>query len=233
MADITFDFQRRERIGLSEAVLCAGKSAAQIGEAIALAQGRDTPLLLTRLTPEMVSELTPDELAALDYDPDSRTAILGPVPAPSGAPPVAVVTAGTSDLPVAREAIRTLAFNGVAAREIADVGVAGLWRLLRHEQELRRFPVVIVVAGMEGALFSVVAGLVGGVVIAVPTSTGYGAARAGETALHAALASCAPGVLTVNIDNGYGAASAALRVLASHGQAHAGADAERSYGDGA
>jgi len=126
---------------------------------------------------------------------------------------VAVVTAGTSDLPVAREAIRTLAFYGVAAREIADVGVAGLWRILRHEEELRRYPVVIVVAGMEGALFSVVAGLVGGVVIAVPTSTGYGAARHGETALHAALASCAPGLVTVNIDNGYGAASAALRVL--------------------
>jgi NCAIR mutase (PurE)-related protein len=126
---------------------------------------------------------------------------------------VAVVTAGTSDLPVAREAIRTLAFYGVAAREIADVGVAGLWRILMHEDELKRYPVVIVVAGMEGALFSVVAGLVGGVVIAVPTSTGYGAARHGETALHAALASCAPGVVTVNIDNGYGAASAALRAL--------------------
>ena len=125
------------------------------------------------------------------------------------------MTAGTSDLPVAREAIRTLAFYGVGAREIADVGVAGLWRILQHEEELRRYPVVIVVAGMEGALFSVVAGLVGGVVIAVPTSTGYGAARAGETALHAALASCAPGLVAVNIDNGFGAANAALRVLAS------------------
>jgi NCAIR mutase (PurE)-related protein len=232
MADITFDFQRRERIGLSEAVLCTGKSAAQIGEAIALAKGRKTSLLLTRLTPEMVSELTPAELAALDYDPHSRTAILGEVPAASGEPPVAVVTAGTSDLPVAREAIRTLAFYGVAAREIADVGVAGLWRILRHEEELRRYPVVIVVAGMEGALFSVVTGLVGGVVIAVPTSTGYGAARAGETALHAALASCAPGLVAVNIDNGYGAASAALRVLACRGH-RAGAGARSGQASGA
>jgi NCAIR mutase (PurE)-related protein len=129
---------------------------------------------------------------------------------------VAVVTAGTSDLPVAHEALRTLAFYGLPARAIADVGVAGLWRLLRHEDELRRYPAVIVVAGMEGALFSVVGGLVRGVVIAVPTSTGYGAARGGETALHAALASCAPGVVVVNIDNGYGAACAAIRVLGTH-----------------
>jgi NCAIR mutase (PurE)-related protein len=214
VADITFDWQRRERIGLAEAVLCAGKTAVQIGEAIALAQGRRAPLLLTRLTPELLAELAPAEIAALDYDPRSRTAILG-TPPPAGEAQVAVVTAGTSDLPVAREAIRTLGFYGVAAREIADVGVAGLWRILQHQEELRRYPVVIVVAGMEGALFSVVAGLVGGVVIAVPTSTGYGAARAGETALHAALASCAPGLVTVNIDNGYGAASAALRALAS------------------
>jgi NCAIR mutase (PurE)-related protein len=213
MADVTFDFQRRERIGLSEAVLCTGKTSQQIGETIALARVRRAALLLTRLTPEAFSRLAPGEQAMLDYDPMSRTAILGAVRQPDGAPQVAVVTAGTSDLPVAREAIRTLAFSGIAAREIADVGVAGLWRILMHEEELRGYPAVIVVAGMEGALFSVVAGLVGGVVIAVPTSTGYGAARAGETALHAALASCAPGLVTVNIDNGYGAASAALRVL--------------------
>ncbi len=215
MADVTFDWQRRDRIGLAEAVLCAGKSAVQIGETIALAQARRAALLLTRLMPELLAQLAPAELAALDYDPRSRTAILGTAPPPAGEPRVAVVTAGTSDLPVAREAIRTLAFYGVGAREIADVGVAGLWRILQHEEELRRYPVVIVVAGMEGALFSVVAGLVGGVVIAVPTSTGYGAARAGETALHAALASCAPGLVAVNIDNGFGAANAALRVLAS------------------
>jgi pyridinium-3,5-biscarboxylic acid mononucleotide synthase len=214
MSDITFDFQRRERIGLGEAVLCAGKTPQQIGEAIALARARHASLLLTRLTPEMLARLAPGEQASLDYDPRSRTAVLGgALRRPGGEVQVAVVTAGTSDLPVAREAIRTLAFYGVAAREIADVGVAGLWRILMHEDELKRYPVVIVVAGMEGALFSVVAGLVGGVVIAVPTSTGYGAARHGETALHAALASCAPGVVTVNIDNGYGAASAALRAL--------------------
>jgi NCAIR mutase (PurE)-related protein len=197
--DVNFDFDRRRRIGLGESVLCLGKSPAQIGEAIALAQAREAPLLLTRLEPEALAALA----------------------APAQAAVAAVVTAGTSDLPVAREALRTLAFYGLPAREIADVGVAGLWRILKHEEELRRYPVVIVVAGMEGALFSVVGGLVGGVVIAVPTSTGYGAARRGETALHAALASCAPGVVTVNIDNGYGAACAAIRVLGAQTHAEA------------
>jgi pyridinium-3,5-biscarboxylic acid mononucleotide synthase len=211
--EVNFDFQRRERIGLSEAVFCIGKTPEQIGEAIKLAQAHGVPLLLTRLAPEIFATLPPPAQASLDYDPSSRTAIVGPWRPPAGSPALAVVTAGTSDLPVAREALRTLAFYGVPAREIADVGVAGLWRILKHEEELRRYAAVIVVAGMEGALFSVVGGLVGGVVIAVPTSTGYGAARGGETALHAALASCAPGVVTVNIDNGYGAACAAIRML--------------------
>jgi pyridinium-3,5-biscarboxylic acid mononucleotide synthase len=215
-SDVTFDFERQRRIGLSEAVLCEGKSPSQIGEIIGLARARSSPLLLTRLATETVTLLAADDQAALDYDPRSHTAILGPWQAPQGDALVAVVTAGTSDLRIAREAIRTLAFYDVAAREIADVGVAGLWRILAHEDALRRFPVVIVVAGMEGALFSVVAGMVGGVVIAVPTSTGYGVAKGGQTALHAALASCAPGLVTVNIDNGYGAACAAIRALGLH-----------------
>jgi hypothetical protein len=221
--EINFDFDRPERIGLSETVLCLGKTPAQIGEAIAIAQARDLSLLLTRLDPTTFAELAPSAQAALDYDPPSRTAVVGAPRLAEGDPPVAVVTAGTSDLPVGREALRTLAFYSVAAREIADVGVAGLWRILKHEQELRRYPVVIVVAGMEGALFSVVAGLVGGLVIAVPTSTGYGAARFGETALHAALASCAPGLVTVNVDNGYGAACAAIRALGRHARRETGA----------
>jgi pyridinium-3,5-biscarboxylic acid mononucleotide synthase len=211
--EINFDFDRRERIGLSEAVFCAGKTPEQIAQAVAMAQGRGLSLLLTRLDPSEFGALPPATQTALDYDPRSRTAVMGTLEDPGGGPLVAVVTAGTSDLPVGREVMRTLAFYGIGAREIADVGVAGLWRILQHEQELRGYPVVIVVAGMEGALFSVVAGLVGGLVVAVPTSTGYGAARRGETALHAALASCAPGLVTVNIDNGYGAACAAIRAL--------------------
>jgi pyridinium-3,5-biscarboxylic acid mononucleotide synthase len=211
--EINFDFDRPERIGLSEAVLCLGKTPEQIAEAISIAQTRELSFLLTRLEPVAFAALPAPAQAALEYDPSSRTAVVGALRRTRGDALVAVVTAGTSDLPVGREALRTLAFYGVAAREIADVGVAGLWRVLKHEQELRRYPALIVVAGMEGALFSVVAGLVGGLVIAVPTSTGYGAARRGETALHAALASCAPGLVTVNIDNGYGAACAAIRAL--------------------
>ena len=111
--------------------------------------------------------------------------------------------------------MRTLRFNGVGALEIADVGVAGLWRLLRRVDELRRFPIVIVAAGMDAALPSVVGGLIPGCIIAVPTSVGYGVAAGGRAALDAMLASCASGVLVVNIDNGYGAACAALRILNS------------------
>ena len=214
--DVNFDFGRRERIGLSEAVFCPGKTPEQIGGTIAAAAAHGVGLLLTRLAPEIFAALPPSTQAALDYDPASRTAIRAPWRPPAGEPVVAVVTAGTSDLPVAREALRTLAFYGLPAREIADVGVAGLWRILQHEAELRRYPAVIVVAGMEGALFSVVGGLVRGVVIAVPTSTGYGVAEHGRTALHAALASCAPGLVAVNIDNGYGAACAAIRALGLH-----------------
>jgi NCAIR mutase (PurE)-related protein len=216
MADVTFDFERQRRIGLSEAVFCSGKTTLQISEILALARARNSPLLLTRLTPDAAAALSDQDRAGLDYDPRSHTAILGPWQPPAGAAQVAVVTAGTSDVRVAREAVRTLAFHDQTATAITDVGVAGLWRILAREDELRAHPVVIVIAGMEGALFSVVTGMVGGLVIAVPTSTGYGVAEGGRTALHSALASCAPGLVTVNIDNGYGAACAAIRALALH-----------------
>jgi pyridinium-3,5-biscarboxylic acid mononucleotide synthase len=125
---------------------------------------------------------------------------------------VDAVMAGTSDLPVGREAAPTLAFAGQRYREYTDVGVAGLWCLLERIGDIRSSPVVIVAAGMDAALVSVVGGLVSSAVIALPTSVGYGVALGGATALHAALASCAPGISVVNIDNGYGAACAALRI---------------------
>jgi NCAIR mutase (PurE)-related protein len=149
----------------------------------------------------------------LDFEDVSNTAIFGATPHATGAAKVAVVTAGTSDLPAAMEVVRTLRFHGQDALRVADVGVAGLWRLLARIEDLRHFPVLIVAAGMDAALPSVLAGLVPGAVIALPTSVGYGIAAGGTTALHAALASCAPGVTVVNIDNGYGAACAALRIL--------------------
>ena len=123
--------------------------------------------------------------------------------------------AGSSDVPVARECLQTLAFHHEDALFVADVGVAGLHRLLARVEELRARRVVIAVAGMDAALVSVLGGLVPGLVIAVPTSVGYGASHAGQTALHASLASCASGVVVVNIDNGYGAACAALRALST------------------
>jgi NCAIR mutase (PurE)-related protein len=213
MSDFVLDEERARRIGLPEAVYAAGKTPAQVAAIIARAEGRGAPLLLTRLSAERFAELPASVRARLDHDPLSATAVLGAPPPPHGPARVAVVTAGTSDLPVAAEAIRTLRFHGEDALAVADVGVAGLWRLLARVEELRAMRVVIVAAGMDAALPSVVAGLVPGVVIGVPTSVGYGVAAGGRAALHALLASCAPGLVVVNIDNGYGAACAAVRAL--------------------
>jgi pyridinium-3,5-biscarboxylic acid mononucleotide synthase len=211
--EVLFDFDRLRRIGLSEAVLCEGKSLPQIEHILDLSGERGEPLLLTRLDPETHRGLNPRYRRGMSFDPVSRTGISGPWQAPDGLAQVAVICAGSSDLPVVREASRTLAFHGEIADEIIDVGVAGLWRVMERREQLHAYRAVIVVAGMDGALFSVIGGLVGGVVIAVPTATGYGAARGGTTALHSALASCAPGVVVVNVGNGFGAACAALRVL--------------------
>lgn len=212
-SDYLFDHARHERLGLAEAVLCAHKSVEQIAAAIddALTDGR--PRLFTRLDNERFACLPDDHRATLDYDALSQTAIVGEPPVSVLDPRVAVVTAGTSDKWIAVEAIRTLAYHGQGATLYQDLGVAGLWRLLRHEQEIAGYPVVIAVAGMEGALFSVLAGLVPGAIIAVPSATGSGVGAAGRVALDSALASCSPGLAVVNIDNGYGAACAALRVL--------------------
>lgn len=204
--DVILDLGRERRIGLPEAIFCERKSAAQLAAIIEAAPHR---LLLTRLSPEQHAALP----AVLDYDPVSRTAFLGDCPEPAGPARVAIVTAGSSDVAVAAEAQRTLRFHGLAAERFVDVGVAGLWRLLERRDRLAEFPVVIAVAGMEGALFSVLGGLIGGVLIAVPSATGYGMGAGGVAALHSALASCAPGVVAVNIDNGYGAACAAVRVV--------------------
>ena len=212
---ITLDLERRARIGIEEAVLCAGKTPEQLADILRRADEADASLLLTRLDATQRDAL-PEALAErIDYEPLSRTGFFGTVAAPAGAPRVAIVSAGTSDQPVSREAARTLAYHGHPSAEIGDVGVAGLWRLLDRMDEIRAFPVVIVAAGMDAALPSVVGGLVPGLVIAVPTSTGYGVAQGGATALMTMLASCAPGIAVVNIDNGYGAACAALRALPS------------------
>jgi len=212
-AEFLLDLRRAARIGLPEAVFCPGKSVAQIEAIIAAADAQGERLLLTRLDTVNMAALPAGTRAKLDYDETSRTAILGSIGHAAGPARVAVVTAGTSDLPAAMEAVRTLRFHGQEALRVADVGVAGLWRVLARVEELRTYKVLIVAAGMDAALPSVLGGLVPSAVIALPTSVGYGVAAGGTVALHAALASCAPGVVTVNIDNGYGAACAALRML--------------------
>ena len=211
---VIFDTERENRTGVAEAVFCAGKTPDQITAILEQAIVTGRRLLLTRLRPEAFAALPAIARAGLDYDALSGTAILGAV-TPDAAPieGVLIVTAGTSDLGLAQEAARTLSFHGYAAPLVVDVGVAGLWRLMARLEDLRNALVLIVVAGMEGALFSVVAGLVEAPVIALPSSVGYGVAAEGRAALCSALASCAPGVVTVNIDNGFGAAAVAIKML--------------------
>lgn len=227
--DVRFDRLRMQRIGLEEAVFCASKTPESIAAIVGEAMAERRRLLLTRLDAAVFAVL-PDRIrAALDYDLLSRTAIHGDGIEPDEPARIALVTAGTSDGRVAAEARRTLAYCGHACDVVADVGVAGLWRLLGEIDALRTRPVLIVFAGMDAALPSVVGGLVPGAVIAVPTSVGYGVAEGGRTALDSALSSCSPGVSVVNIDNGYGAACAALRILAAADMI---AGADRSAGPG-
>ncbi len=207
------DDRRSERIGMPEAVLCSAKTARQL-DAIAndLVAGSE-PVLFTRLSLTQYQALPPKALALMDYDEVSETGFLrGCLQRRAGR--VAVVAAGTSDQQVAAEASRTLRFSGIEAELIVDVGVAGLWRLQARLDDIAAADVVIAVAGMDAAIVSVLGGLVAAPVIAVPTSVGYGVAAGGTTALHSALASCAQGVTVVNIDNGFGAACAAVRMLA-------------------
>jgi NCAIR mutase (PurE)-related protein len=225
MADFRMDWDRIARTGTSEAVLCEPKSAAQIAAIVEHASALHRRLLLTRLARPKLEALPAELREALDYDEGSRTAILGPLPAPQAEARVAIVCGGTSDVGVAGECARTLLFAGESSSSYVDVGVAGLWRLMEHLDDIRAHRVVVVVAGMEGALFSVLTGLVQGAVIAVPTSVGYGVAAGGHAALTAALASCASGIAVVNIDNGFGAAHAALRILGVEAPLHAPAEA--------
>jgi pyridinium-3,5-biscarboxylic acid mononucleotide synthase len=198
----TLDTHRVLRQGMPEVVLAEHKSAAQVA-AIARRLSAHGPLLVTRLAPAKAGAVKRAVRGAI-YDPVSRTLRRGRMAVPT-AGPVAVCCAGTSDVPVCEEAVATLTVMGVEALRVYDVGVAGIHRLLARREELTRARAVVVAAGMEGALPSVVGGLVGRPVIAVPTSVGYGASLGGLAALLAMLNSCAPNVTVVNIDNGFGA----------------------------
>jgi len=206
------DYQRPERIGMPEAVLSSAKTDQQLASIVDDLLAQPDPVLFTRLAAKQFDTLDGYAQAKMDYDPVSLTATMhGSLPTRPGQ--VAVVAAGTSDQQVAAEAARTLQFSGVASDMIVDVGVAGIWRLQARLDDIRAADIVIAVAGMDAAIVSVLGGLVGAPVIAVPTSVGYGVATGGTTALNSALASCAQGVTVVNIDNGFGAACAAVRML--------------------
>jgi hypothetical protein len=206
------DHHRALRQGVPETILGEGKTTEQIQTIVSRMAAKGGNILVTRLSGEKAEALSKDQPTG-EYDPLARTFTLVQQPLEDlGRGPVAVVCAGTSDLPVAREAAVTARIFQNRVVEITDVGVAGLHRLLAHSKQLREAAVIIVVAGMEGALPSVVGGLVDVPVIAVPTSIGYGAAFGGVAALLGMLNSCAGGVTVVNIDNGFGAAFAATRI---------------------
>ncbi len=198
----TVDHHRALRVGMPEVVFAEGKTGAQVA-AIARRLAARGPLLVTRLARQKAAAAR-RAVRGARYDPVSRTLSRGRMDLPTRGP-VAVCCAGTSDIPVCEEAAVTLDVMGVEAIRIYDVGVAGLHRLLARRADLERAVAVVVVAGMEGALPSVVGGLLGRPVIGVPTSVGYGASLGGIAPLLTMLNSCAPNVTVVNIDNGFGA----------------------------
>jgi NCAIR mutase (PurE)-related protein len=206
--DIEFDFSRRERLGFPEIIYGEAKSVDQLQRIVTQCRERAHPVLISRCQPEKAAALKDGH-----YDSVARTWIWQPAQSPAPTGKVAILSGGTADAPVVTECENTLRFLGVNTRSFQDVGVAAIQRFLNHLHELADYQVLIVVAGFEGALASVVAGQCPQPVIGVPTSVGYGVATGGTAALHAMLASCANGLMVMNVDNGVGAALAAKRIL--------------------
>lgn len=206
-ADIGYakvDLHRKIRQGVAEVIYGAGKTPEQIAGIldVLLSHGQKT-ILITRMSPQATQEV--GRTHQLDYHPDAKIGIIGPMPSPNGIGKIVVATGGTSDIPVAEEAALTAQILGNEVVRLYDVGVAGLHRTLAHLDDIFSASVIIAIAGMEGALASVIGGLADCPVIAVPTSVGYGASFHGLAALLSMLNSCASGVSVVNIDNGFGA----------------------------
>ncbi len=214
MEDAAVDTHRALRMGFPEVVFGQGKTVDQMVRIVGALDDAGSPVLVTRVDADQAAAVVGAfGEPRVNYDPVARSLLVADKqPAVRGVGTVAVIAAGTSDLPVAREAVFTARALGNRVDEIFDVGVAGVHRLLAFQEQIRGANVLIVVAGMEGALPSVVGGLVRRPVIAVPTSVGYGASFNGIAALLGMLNSCSPGVTVVNIDNGFGAAYAAAMI---------------------
>ena len=213
--DIRFDFQRRERLGLIEAVWGQDKTIDQLKRLTENVLGKNEVVFITRINNEKASELIDLYDEARFYE-EAKCLVIGEnLNKINTNKKVAIISGGSSDLAVTREAQLTLEMYGVNCKSFIDVGVAGLHRLMSQLEEINKYDVLIVCAGMEGALATVVGGLLAQPIIAVPVSVGYGVSKDGETALNSMLSSCSPGIAVMNIDNGYGAAMAALRIIKS------------------
>ncbi len=198
------DLHRKLRQGVAEVIYGAGKTPEQIiGIASAMKKNGQETILITRLSPEAAAEV--EAVHPLRYFKDGRCGVIGPIPEADGIGKIVIATGGTSDIPVAEEAAVTAEVLGNEVVRLYDVGVAGLHRTLAHLDDIMSAGVIVAIAGMEGALASVIGGLADCPVIAVPTSVGYGASFGGLSALLSMLNSCASGVSVVNIDNGFGA----------------------------
>ncbi len=209
------DYQREERIGFQEVVFGASKTIDQLRGIIQDFQKNHKSALVTRLQKKKAEVLT-SEFSPSFYDQTSKILLVGEFPKEVVEDEIAILSGGTSDQYLVDEIYYSLLFVGRKASRFHDVGVAGVHRLLENIEELRKYSVLIVVAGFEGALPTVVGGLLPQPIIAVPASVGYGVSKGGKTALKSMLASCANGITVVNIDNGYGAAMAAFRII--HGK---------------
>lgn len=215
--DVRFDWDRGVRTRVPEVVLAESKSAEQLLDIARQVLTRQERVLMTRVQAEKaayLAELLPGQVR---HHAQARTVVVSENPAEGELPlrpvRVAIVAAGTSDAPVVAEIEQVLHYLGEPSARYVDVGVAGLWRLTELAEELSSYSLLIAVAGMEGALFSVLAGLVPSPVIAVPVSVGYGVGAGGHVALNSALSTCVPGIAVVNIDNGFGAAALAVKLL--------------------
>jgi len=213
--DIKFDFQRRDRLGLIEAIWGQDKSIDQLERLCRNVLSTNEVVFITRINSEKANYLLDlyddarfhEEANCLTIGKNFNKIITNKK--------VAIISGGSSDLAVTLEAQLALEIYGVNSQSFIDVGVAGLHRLMSQLEEINKYDVLIVCAGMEGALATVVGGLLAQPIIAVPVSVGYGVSKDGETALNSMLSSCSPGIAVMNIDNGYGAAMAALRIIKS------------------